>query len=53
MDSHDLHKGGCPYCAAAKKHYGEIGVQYKRSRCPHRARRGDKAIELSNGKRSR
>jgi glutaredoxin len=44
-------KVGCPYCAAAKKHYDEIGVPYKEVDVHTVPGASDKALELSNGKR--
>ncbi len=51
MDVTIYTKVGCPYCAAAKKHYGEIGVKYKEVDVHTVPGAGDKAIELADGKR--
>lgn len=51
MDVTIYTKQGCPYCAAAKKHYGEIGVQYKEIDVHAVPGAVDRAIELAGGKR--
>ena len=44
-------KPGCPYCAAAKKHYGDIGVKYNEIDVFAVPGAKEKALELSDGKR--
>lgn len=51
MDVTIFTKQGCPYCAAAKKHYGEIGVTYKEIDVNTEPGAKEKALELSGGKR--
>ena len=51
MDVTIYTKQGCPYCAAAKKHYGDIGVKYKEIDVHTVAGAMDKAVELAGGKR--
>jgi len=51
MDVTIYTKQGCPYCAAAKKHYGDIGVKYKEIDVHTVPGAMDKAVELAGGKR--
>jgi len=51
MDVTIYTKQGCPYCAAAKKHYGDIGVPYKEIDVHTVPGAMDKAVELASGKR--
>lgn len=44
-------KIGCPYCAAAKKHYKEIGVTYEEIDVHSVPGAMEKAMELAEGKR--
>ena len=43
-------KEGCPYCAAAKKHFGDQGVAFDEVDVPNTPGAKDKVIELSEGK---
>ena len=44
-------KQGCPYCAAAKNHYSEIGVKYTEIDVHSVPGAQDKATQLAGGKR--
>ncbi len=44
-------KAGCPYCAAAKKHYAENGVAYDEVDIHNTPGARDKVIELTDGER--
>ena len=44
-------KEGCPYCAAAKKHYTEQGVAFEEIDVHKTPGAKEKAIELSGGQR--
>ena len=43
-------KSGCPYCAAAKKHFSDQGVSFEEIDVYSVAGAKDKANELSGGK---
>jgi glutaredoxin len=43
-------KDGCPYCAAAKKHYGDQGIAIEEIDVHSVAGAKDKVNELSDGK---
>lgn len=43
-------KVGCPYCAAAKKHFNDRGVEYEEIDVHSTAGALDKVRELSDGK---
>jgi glutaredoxin len=51
MDVTIYTKQGCPYCAAAKKHYGDIGVPYEEIDVHTVPGAMDRAVELADGKR--
>lgn len=42
-------KQGCPYCAAAKKHYSELGVTINEIDIHNTPGAKEKALELSGG----
>ncbi len=42
-------KDGCPYCAAAKKHYTEQGIPYKEINIYHTEGAKEKVLELTKG----
>lgn len=44
-------KVGCPYCAAAKKHFEETGVQYREIDVQTVPGAADKSVALSGGQR--
>ena len=44
-------KPGCPYCAAAKKHYGDSGVRYSEIDINAVPGAKEKVLELTGGKR--
>lgn len=44
-------KPGCPYCAAAKKHYTDIGVEYEEIDVFDTPGAQEKVLELSDGNR--
>jgi glutaredoxin len=44
-------KEGCPYCAAAKKHYTEQGVAFEEIDVNKTPGATEKAVELSGGQR--
>lgn len=44
-------KKGCPYCAAAKKHYTDIGVKYREIDVHETAGAQDKVLQLTKGQR--
>lgn len=43
-------KDGCPYCAAAKKHYTDEGVAFKEINIHQHPEAKDKILELTEGK---
>lgn len=43
-------KQGCPYCAAAKKHYTEQGIDFTEIDIHQAPGAKDKVLELSGGK---
>lgn len=43
-------KDGCPYCAAAKKHYTDKGIHYEEINVHRTPGAKDKLLELSGGK---
>ncbi len=43
-------KVGCPYCAAAKKHYTDQGIEFKEIDVHQTSGAKDKVRELSDGK---
>ena len=42
-------KDGCPYCAAAKKHYTEQGIPYKEINIHRTEGAKEKVLELTKG----
>jgi glutaredoxin 3 len=44
-------KQGCPYCAAAKKHYGDIGVKYKEVDVHTVPGAMDEVLKITDGQR--
>lgn len=44
-------KVGCPYCAAAKKHYDDSGVAFDEIDVHDTPGARDKVLELTNGER--
>jgi glutaredoxin len=44
-------KEGCPYCAAAKKHYTEAGASFEEIDIHNTPGAMDKVLELSKGER--
>lgn len=44
-------KEGCPYCAAAKKHYTEQGVEFEEIDINDTPGAKDKVVELTGGQR--
>ena len=42
-------KVGCPYCAAAKKHYAEQGVEFKEVDIHETAGAKEEVLKLSDG----
>jgi glutaredoxin 3 len=44
-------KEGCPYCAAAKKHYTDQGVAYDEIDVKVQTEVQDKVLELTKGER--
>ncbi len=44
-------KDGCPYCAAAKKHYTDEGVDFEEINIYQRPEAKDKILELTDGQR--
>jgi glutaredoxin len=44
-------KKGCPYCAAAKKHYSELGVKYKEIDVHETTDAQEKVLKLTGGKK--
>ena len=44
-------KVGCPYCAAARKHYDEQGIAYSEIDVHDIAGAQDKVLELTRGER--
>ncbi|MCH9032054.1 MAG: glutaredoxin family protein [candidate division Zixibacteria bacterium] len=43
-------KPGCPYCAAAKAHYEEKGIEYQEFDVKADSSAAEKAAELAGGK---
>ncbi|MDZ4723197.1 MAG: glutaredoxin family protein [candidate division Zixibacteria bacterium] len=43
-------KDGCPYCAAAKKHYTEAGKTFTEVNVPKTPGAKEKLLELTGGK---
>ena len=44
-------KPGCPYCAAAKKHYTENGIPFDEINVKESAANMEKALKVSGGQR--
>ncbi len=44
-------KTGCPYCAAAKKHYTDEGVDYAEVNVTEQPGMKQKVLELTGGRR--
>ena len=44
-------KDGCPYCAAAKKHYAEQGISFNEIDIDAEAGTIDKLLEITKGER--
>ena len=44
-------KDGCPYCAAAMKHYTDEGIAFKEINVHRTEGAQEKVLELSNGQR--
>lgn len=44
-------KKGCPYCAAAKKHYADMGVDYKEIDVHATPGAQDKVLSLTKGQK--
>ena len=44
-------KDGCPYCAAAKKHYTEQGISFNEIDIEAEAGAKDKLLEITKGER--
>ena len=44
-------KDGCPYCAAAKKHYNDEGIAFTEVNISRTPDAKDKIIELTKGQR--
>jgi glutaredoxin 3 len=44
-------KPGCPYCAAAKEHYGGKGISYEEINVVDNPSAQKEVLELSGGKR--
>jgi glutaredoxin 3 len=44
-------KSGCPYCAAAKKHYTDNGVAFEEVDVNSAAGARDRVLELTGGQR--
>ena len=44
-------KKGCPYCAAAKKHYTDLGVKYKEIDVHETPGAQDKVLKLTKGQK--
>ena len=44
-------KDGCPYCAAAKKHYTEQGISFKEIDIYDTPAAKDEIVKLTGGKR--
>lgn len=44
-------KDGCPYCAAARKHYADKGIKFKEIDVHRTPGAMDEVLKLSNGKR--
>lgn len=44
-------KTGCPYCAAAKKHYADQGIAFTEINVQEESAEMDKVLELTGGKR--
>ena len=42
-------KDGCPYCAAAKKHYADKGIKFEEINVHNTPGAKDKLLELSKG----
>ena len=43
-------KPGCPYCAAAKAHYSEQGIEFQEFDVKSDSSAAEKAVELAGGK---
>ena len=43
-------KDGCPYCAAAKKHYADEGIAFKEINIHQQPEAKAKILELTDGK---
>ena len=44
-------KTGCPYCAAAKKHYTDTGIPFTEINVTEKPEEKDNVLKLSGGKR--
>jgi glutaredoxin 3 len=44
-------KTGCPYCAAAKKHYSDQGIAFEEINVQENPEEMDKVLNLTGGKR--
>jgi glutaredoxin 3 len=44
-------KTGCPYCAAAKKHYSDQGISYEEINVQEDPGEMEKVLEMTGGKR--
>lgn len=44
-------KEGCPYCAAAKKHYSDLGIAFREIDVHKVARAQEEVLKLSGGER--
>ena len=44
-------KDGCPYCAAAKKHYTDVGIAFTEVNISRMPDAKDKILELTKGER--
>ncbi len=51
MDVTIYTKVGCPYCAAAKKHYDDRGINYEEIDVNNTPGAKDKVLELTSGRR--
>jgi glutaredoxin 3 len=44
-------KTGCPYCAAARKHYAESGISFEEINVTERPAEQTKLLEITGGQR--
>ena len=51
MDVTIYTKVGCPYCAAAKKHYDDRGIEFEEIDVNNTPGAKDKVLELTGGQR--